>query len=55
MLEDTRNTVANENRDLTKQNKHFTHNEHTFFGLTKMCLLWLGTVFASEIYENYLR
>ena len=25
-------------------NKHFSHIKHTFFGLTKMCLLWVGTV-----------
>ena len=26
------------------QNKHFSHNKHAFFGLTKICLLWVGTV-----------
>ena len=24
------------------QNKLFFQNKHTFFGLTKMCLLWVG-------------
>ena len=26
-------------------NKHFPHNKLTFFGLTKMCLLWVGTAY----------
>ena len=26
------------------QNKHISQNKHTFFGLTKMCLLWVGKV-----------
>ena len=25
-------------------NKHFSNNNHTFFGLTKMCLSWVSTV-----------
>ena len=36
-------------------NKHFFHNKHTFFGLTKTGLLWLGTVFTTfwfHFYEN---
>ena len=24
--------------------EHFSHNKHTFFGLTKMCSLWVGIV-----------
>ena len=30
-------------------NKHFSHKKHTFFGVTKMCLLWAGTVFYLQI------
>ena len=25
-------------------NKDFFYNEHIFYGLTKMCFLWVGTI-----------
>ena len=39
------------------QNKHTFYNKHTFFGLTKICLLWVGTVsylvFDRCYFQNY--
>ena len=30
------------------KNKHISHIRHTFFGLTKICLLWVGTVISRK-------
>ena len=38
----------------TSPNKHFSHYKDTFLGLTKMCLLWVGTVFNINIYDAWL-
>ena len=32
-------------------NKHFFLNKHTFFGLTKMCLLWVWTLIKQLVWQ----
>ena len=50
----------NKHTPLTKKStfplhKHFPHNKHNFFGLTKMCLLWGREYVVREkrIFENF--